>query len=245
MKKRTIFLSSLVVFLGTLITFPVREMAFSPALPNPLVPLLINPAMAQGNSPALPLSTPQENNAGLLQQEDLPPEFRALPSPVARSIGDRLRVVTRFFGQENFQLDRYSAFVNPTDLQIILGFTGSLPNQNDQLSFDSTIRQLQQPQFQQQLVNLLRRNLSELPQVNILDSQPLRNVNEVANSSAGVRMTVQFRNQVWLIDAVPFRRGGVGALAAVVYPRNVASPLAVAAVARRLDDRIIENSLLR
>jgi hypothetical protein len=245
MKKQTIFLSSLVVFLGTLVASPVREIGFSPALPDPLAHLLINPVTAQGNPSALPLSSSQENNAGLLQQEDMPPEFRALPNPVARSIGDRLRVVTRFFGQENFQIDRYSAFVNPADLQIILGFTGSLPNQNDQLSFDSTMRQLQQPQFQQQLVNLLRRNLSELPQVNILDSQPLRNVNEVANSSAGVRMTVQFRNQVWLIDAVPFRRGGVGALAAVVYPRNVASPLPVSAVARRLDDRIIESSLLR
>ncbi len=191
----------------------------------------------------MPLGSPREDNLGLLQQEDVPPEFRVLPSSVARSIGDRLRVVTRFFGQENFQLDRHSAFVNPTDLQIVLGFTGSLPNQNDQIGFDATIRQLQQPQFQQQLLSLLRRNISELPQVSILDSQPLRNLNEVANSSTGVRMTVQFRNQVWLIDAVPFRRGGVGALAAVVYPRSVTNPLAVSTVSRRLDDRIIENSL--
>lgn len=239
MKKQSIFLSLLVVLFGTLATPASKEMA----LPNSLSSLFINPVMAQGNSSVIPLSPLQENNLGLLQQEDVPPEFRVLPSSVARSIGDRLRVVTRFFGQENFQLDRHSAFVNPTDLQIILGFTGSLPSQNEQLSFDSTVRQLQQPQYQQQLVNLLRRNLSELPQVEILDSQPLRNLNEVANSSTGVRMTVQFRNQVWRIDAVPFRRGGVGALAAVVYPRAVANPLAVSTVARRLDDRIIENSL--
>ena len=241
MNKQTIFLSSLVVFLTTLAVPPAREMVASQTLPHYLVNLTTNPVMAQGNS--MPLSLPQENNPGLLQPEDMPPEFRVLPSPVARSIGDRLRVVTRFFGQENFQLDRYSAFVNPADLQIILGFTGSLPNQNDQASFDTTMRQLQQPQFQQQLVNLLRRNIAELPQVSIIDSQPLRNVNDVANASAGLRMTVQFRDQVWLIDAVPFRRDRVGALAAVVYPRNVASPLPVSAVARRLDDRIIENSL--
>jgi len=243
MKKQSIFLSSLVVFLGTLVTLPTRGINPVISLSNQLVYPFAKPVMAQGTSPVMPLSPRIENNLGLLQQEDVPPEFRVLPSPVARSIGDRLRVVTRLFGQENFQLDRYSAFVNPTDLQIILGFSGSLPNQTDQLNFDSAMRQLQQPQFQQQLVNLLRRNLSELPQVDILDSQPLSNLNEVANSSAGVRMTVQFRNQVWRIDAVPFRRGGVGALAAVVYPRNVASPLGVSEVARRLDDRIIENSL--
>ncbi len=242
MKKRSVFLGFLAVFLGTMALPKSLPSLFNNAV-NPVIQPSIAQVMAQGNSPIMPLSPPRENNLGLLQQEDVPPEFRVLPSPVARSIGDRLRVVTRLFGQENFQLDRYSAFVNPADLQIILGFTGSLPNQNDQLNFDSAMRQLQQPQFQQQLVNLLRRNLAELPQVDILDSQPLRNLNEVANSSAGVRMTVQFRNQVWRIDAVPFRRGGVGALAAVVYPRNVATPLAVSEVARSLDDRIIENSL--
>lgn len=238
MKNQSIFLSSLAVFFGAIALAPQ-------SLSSSVVNSAMNPVIAQANPLITPLNPALDNNLGLVQQEDVPAEFRVLPSSVARSIADRLRVVTRFFGQETFQFDRHSAFVNPTDLQIVLGFTGSLPTQTDQLNFDSTVQQLPQPQFRQQLLSLLRRSALELPQVDILDSQPLGTLNSIPNSSTGVRMTVQFRNQVWLIDAIPFRRNGVGALAAVIYPRNVSNPLAVSGVARRLDGRIIENSLMR
>jgi len=242
MKNQHLFLVSLAVFLGAVGLEVVGSVASPPSLIGSSINPAVQPVMAQ-DDPIIPSLNPSSDNLGLLRQEDVPAEFRLLPSPIARSISDRLRVITRFFGQENFQLDRHSAFVNPADLQVILGFTGSLPNQSDQFNFDSKIQQLQQPQFQQQLLGMLRRSSLELSQVEFLDSQPLGNISGVGNSAAGVRMTVQFRNQVWRIDAVPFRRGGVRALAAVVYPRNVASPLAALEIARRLDSRIVENSL--
>lgn len=211
----------------------------------------------QSNSPTNPQANPQTNpqiiaqalplaggsSPSWLQREDIPPEFRELPSNVARSIGDRFRVVTRFFGQETFQLDRYSAFINPADLQVVLAFSGSLPTQTDQLDFDSAMRRLQQPAFQQQFLGLLRQSALELPQVSILNYQPLPNLNQLANSSTGVRMTVQAGDRVWLMDIVPFRRSTVGALAVVIYPREVTNPLSVGTIAQRLDGRIIPTAL--
>jgi hypothetical protein len=216
---------------------------------NPQADLLVNSLI---NSQTNPEINPQiiaqvplngSNSLSWLQREDIPPEFRELPSNVARSIGDRFRVVTRFFGQETFQLDRYSAFINPADLQVVLAFSGSLPTQADQLDFDSAMRRLQQPDFQQRFLGLLRQSALELPQVSILNYQPLANLNQLANSSTGVRMTVQAGDRVWVMDIVPFRRSTVGALAVVIYPREVTNPLSVATIAQRLDGRIIPSTL--
>lgn len=193
------------------------------------------PAMAQFSS-SDPVRT-----TGVVERSDVPSEFRELPSTVAQSISDRLRLLTRFLGQDNFQFDRYSAFVNPTDLQVVLGFRGRLPSQTEQYNFDAAMQQLQQPQGQQELLNLLRRGTSDLFQINILDFQPLNNLNGVGDSSTGVKLTVQMRNQVWKIDMIPFRRGGVGALVAVVYPQSVSTPLSVVEVARKLDSRLLNE----
>ena len=213
---------------------------------NPQANLLVNSLINSQSNPqivaqAIPLSG--SSSLSWLQREDIPPEFRELPGNVARSIGDRFRVVTRFFGQETFQLDRYSAFINPADLQVVLAFSGSLPTQTDQLDFDAAMRRLQQPAFQQQFLGLLRQSALELPQVSILNYQPLANLNQLANSSTGVRMTVQAGDRVWLMDIVPFRRSTVGALAVVIYPREVTNPLSVGTIAQRLDGRIIPSAL--
>ncbi|NJL89152.1 MAG: hypothetical protein HC916_04615 [Coleofasciculaceae cyanobacterium SM2_1_6] len=216
---------------------------------NPQADLLVNSLINSASNPEFnpqiiaqaPLNSP--NSLSWLQREDIPPEFRELPSNVARSIGDRFRVVTRFFGQETFQLDRYSAFINPADLQVILAFSGNLPTQADQLDFDSTMRRLQQPAFQQQFLGILRQSALELPQVSILNYQPLPNLNQLANSSTGIRMTVQAGDRVWLMDIVPFRRSTVGALAVVIYPREVTNPFSVGTIAQRLDGRIIPSTL--
>jgi hypothetical protein len=213
---------------------------------NPQADLLVNSLITSQSNPqivaqAIPLSG--SSSLSWLQREDIPPEFRELPGNVARSIGDRFRVVTRFFGQETFQLDRYSAFINPADLQVVLAFSGSLPTQTDQLDFDAAMRRLQQPAFQQQFLGLLRQSALELPQVSILNYQPLANLNQLANSSTGVRMTVQAGDRVWLMDIVPFRRSTVGALAVVIYPREVTNPLSVGTIAQRLDGRIIPSAL--
>jgi hypothetical protein len=110
------------------------------------------------------------------------------------------------------------------------------------------MQQLQQPQGQQELLNLLRRGTADLPQIDIVDFQPLENLNNlngVGDTSSGVKLTVQMRNQVWKIDMIPFRRGGVGALVAVVYPRNVTTPLSAVEVARKLDGRLLDEYLAR
>ncbi len=258
--KLSIILGLLVVGGGSI----APEMLAIPEIPDLLRGILLNPVNAQVNNQVDPQvdllvnslinsqSNPQiiaqaplngSSSPSWLQREDIPPEFRELPGNVARSIGDRFRVVTRFFGQETFQLDRYSAFINPADLQVVLAFSGSLPTQTDQLDFDSAMRRLQQPAFQQQFLGLLRQSALELPQVSILNYQPLPNLNQLANSSTGVRMTVQAGDRVWLMDIVPFRRSTVGALAVVIYPREVTNPLSVGTIAQRLDGRIIPTAL--
>ncbi len=248
--KLSIILGLLVVGGGSI----APGMLEKPEMPDLLGGILLKPVNAQVNNQGDLQSNPQiiaqaiplsgsSISPSWLQREDIPPEFRALPDNVARSIGDRFRVVTRFFGQETFQLDRYSAFINPADLQVVLAFSGSLPTQTDQLDFDSAMRRLQQPDFQRQFLGLLRQSALELPQVSILNYQPLANLNQLANSSTGVRMTVQAGDRVWLMDIVPFRRNTVGALAVVIYPREVTNPLSVGAIAQRLDGRIIPSAL--
>ncbi len=181
-----------------------------------------------------------EQPSGLLTVDDVPSGFRELPPPVGGAIVNRVQNVTRFLDQTSLRLNRSSVFVNPDDLQLIMGLTGNLSSQPEQLNFDSFIRQLQTPQVQRQFLSLLRRNTLELQQVQVLDYQPLAGLNEIANSSTGMRLTVQLRDRVWRMDVVVFRRSSVGALAAVVYPQQVTAPVGVEEFARKLDARVVQ-----
>lgn len=177
-----------------------------------------------------------------LTLEDLPPGFTALPPELAATVASRLDVLKQQLGQGNMKLENFFAFVNPQNFQIVLGFTGKLPTQPEQASFDASLQQIQQPDVQQRMVGQLQNQLKSFGEVKVTEYKALPGLNNLANASTGMTMGLEMQGQPLQMDLAAFRRNGVGAFTAVMYAKGEKPALAVGDVAQKLDGRIVKLS---
>lgn len=180
-----------------------------------------------------------------LTLQDLPPGFQELPADLRPKIAAQLDIIKRASGQQNLSLDNYFAFVNPQQLEVVLGFSSLLPNQPlALLRFDARLQQLQQPKLRQQLVSRLQEALkaSQIG-INVVEQAALPDLNNLANTSAGMTFALQMQSLPLLrSDIAAFRRNQFGLLTAVVYLDGSKPAISLKDVATKLDDRILQSS---
>lgn len=183
--------------------------------------------------------------AASLTLQDLPAGFQELPAEIRPAIAAQLDTIKRVLGQQNLSLDNYFAFINPQQLQVVLGFSTILPNQPlALLKFDASLRQLQQPKLRQQLVNQVEQGLKASPLgINVVEEAALPELNNLANLSAGMTLALQMQNLPPLrTDIAAFRRNQVGSLTAVFYLDGTKPVVSIKDVATKLDDRLMQSS---
>lgn len=182
------------------------------------------------------------SNEVTLSLEDLPPGFQQLPKDVEPQIKPRLEALAQQLTQAGMKPGKMFVFVNPQTFQIVFGFTGMLANQPDSASFDATLKQLQEPEFQQQLIDQYREALKASQGIEILDVGAIPEANNIAESSTGMSVSLSMQGQPLLMDIAAFRRSNVGAFTVLMYPKDVTPTIQVSAIARKLDGRILQAS---
>lgn len=176
-----------------------------------------------------------------LTLQDLPSGFQELPAQIKPLIAAQLDTIKRVLGQQNLQLDNSFSFVNQQPLEVVLGFSTTLPNQPlTLLKFDASLQQLEQP-------NLGKKFQEELqavqPGIDVVDYKVLPDLNNIANSSRGITLAIKMQGIPPLrMEMVGFRRNKVGAFTAVFYLDGTQPVISVKDVAAKLDDRILQSS---
>ena len=182
------------------------------------------------------------SNEGTLSLGDLPPGFRELPKEVEPQIRPRFEALAQQLAQVGMKPGKFFVFVNPQTFQIVFGFTGTLANQPDLANFDASLKQLQEPEFQRQMIDQYREALKTSQGIEILEYGAIPDANNIAESSTGMSVSVSMQGQPVRLDVAAFRRSNIGAFTAIMYPNDQTPSLKVDAIARKLDDRIIESS---
>ncbi|MBD1877926.1 MULTISPECIES: hypothetical protein [unclassified Coleofasciculus] len=201
-------------------------------------------APASEASPAAsPAPTTQPASSEVkLTLEDLPAGFQELPPDVAVEIASKLDVLRQQLTQANMKPENFFAFVNPENYQIVLGFTGNMPNQPEQANFDAGLQEMQNPQKQQQMLSLLRERLKAYQGLEVVEYKPLPELNNLGNASSGMTLALKIQQQPVRMDIAAFRRNSTGALTAVMYVNGKKPAVQVGDVVRKLDSRILQVS---
>lgn len=202
-------------------------------------------ALAQTPNPATvaPVVAPQQTApTAALTLEDLPEGFQELPPQVTAELITQFDSFRNQLAQSSLKPEKFFAFVNRKDFQVIVGFTGTLPNQPEQATFDASLKQLQEPEVQQQMMNQFRQGLKAAPGIEFINYSPLPELNNVAEAGTGMSVAVSMQGKPVRLDIASFRRNRVGAVAAVMYTDGQAPLISVNDVVRKLDNRILQFS---
>jgi hypothetical protein len=175
-----------------------------------------------------------------LALEDLPPGFTALPPELSASLASRLQALNAQLPTGNLKPENFFAFVNPKSFQIVLGFTGQLPNETQRVEFDTSLKQLQQPDVQKRTLSLLQEKLKTFGEVKVTEYRGMPELNNLADTSTGFTIALEMRGQPLRLDLATFRRNEIGAFTGVIYTNGETPLIAVGDVARKLDGRLAQ-----
>jgi hypothetical protein len=187
---------------------------------------------------AVEQSAPTQPTQATLTLEDLPSGFTELPPNIAAMLASRLEVIKQQLGQENMKPENFFAYVNPQNFQIVLGFTGKLPNHAEQASFDASMEKAKQPDVQQKTLSLLQEQLKTFGEVKVTEYRLIPELNNLANASTGMTLALEMKGQPLRFDVAAFRRNTMGALTGVIYANGEKPAIGVGDLARKLDQRI-------
>ncbi|MFE1748173.1 hypothetical protein [Coleofasciculus sp. H7-2] len=225
--------------------------SFQSTFATPLIVAQEAPVQTPAPEPKVAPSAPAPTQAPTTQPassdvkltlEDLPAGFQELPPDVAVEIASKLDVLRQQLTQANMKPENFFAFVNPENFQIVLGFTGNMPNQPEQAKFDAGLQEMQNPQKQQQMLSLLRERLKAYQGLEVVEYKPLPELNNLGNASGGMTLALKIQEQPVRMDIAAFRRNSTGALTAVMYVNGKQPAVQVGDVVRKLDSRILQVS---
>jgi len=180
------------------------------------------------------------SSAAILTLEDLPPGFQQLPPALVSQLASQFKAFSQQLAPGDLNPDNFFAFLNPATFQVVLGFTGDVPEQSEQINFDTNLQKLEDPQAQEQVVDLLTEKLNEFGGIQIENYAPIPEMKTVADASAGMTMLVNMQGQPLRLDMASFRRNDVVAFTGVLYPNEQESLVQVGELANKLDERIVK-----
>ncbi len=207
--------------------------------------LAVTPAQA-APSPTLPLSpsptTPLSTTAPVkLTLQDLPQGFQELPPDVKSMLTSRLATLKSALPIDKVPLENLFAFVQPNQLEVVMGFTDSLA-QPQQAQFDATLQNLQKPAGIAQFAAKFKQQIQQVPGVQVSEPQIIPQDSKIGNNSAGMTFIITMQGMPLRMDITSFRRGGVAALTAVTYMDKAKPLVSIKDIASKLDSRIVKSS---
>jgi hypothetical protein len=190
---------------------------------------------------------PQTSSKVTLTLEDMPPGFQAVPPQMTANFVEMLK---KQLGQFSLNPENLFAFMSQTssspssqtasssqNAQIVVGYTGTL-KETDRVQFDDYIKKMQQPEFQQEMIDEIRDKLKNSTGIQIEDFSSIPELNNMSEVSTGMSLKISMAGQPMRIDIGSFRRNSYGALTAVMYPDGQPPKISLSEIARKLDGRI-------
>ena len=205
--------------------------------------LAIAPAQAVPVTPTPnpPSSEPAASPVTLTLQ-DLPAGFQEVPPEIKPQFAAQLENLKQALVQQNLQLDNSFVFVNPDQIQLVLGFTGMLRDQPQQAKFDAGLQELQQPEARQQLISKVQKGLQSVQGIEVVGYEALPELNNLADESTGMTLALKMQGIPVRMQIAGFRRSQVGSFTAVLYLDGAKPVLPVKDVVSKLDNRILQSS---
>ncbi len=215
----------------------------------------LSPMIAQTEPSASPQVTPepqmtpqpQTSSKVTLTLQDMPPGFQAVPPQMTANFVDMLK---KELGQVSLNPENMFAFMSQTstapsspttsssqNAQIVVGYTGTL-KETERAQFDDYIKKMQQPEFQQEIIDQIRERLKESTGIQIEEYSSIPELNNMGEVSTGMTLKISMAGQPMRIDIGSFRRNSYGALAAVMYPDGQPPMITLSEISRKLDGRI-------
>ena len=186
------------------------------------------------------IAQPISSSAATLTLEDLPPGFQQLPPTLISQLASQFEAFSQQLAPGNLNPENFFAFVNPATFQMVLGFTGDVPEQSEQMNFDTNLQKLDDPQAQEQVVDLVTEKLKEFGGIQVENYALMPEMKTLADASAGMTMLVNMQGQPLRLDMAGFRRNDVVAFTGVLYPNEQESIVQVRELVNKLDDRIVK-----
>jgi hypothetical protein len=219
-KPQLAFILSIFTFIAQLAVTPAFAETVAPS-PQPLVPV----------QPTNPTSSPT-----VLTVKDLPPGYKEVPPEFKKLIAAQLEPFYQILTKENLPLNNFFAFIEPQKMEVVMGLTGILLNQAQQAKFDTALKQVQTPEFQQQITKLGKK-LKSAQGVEILGYKELPEFNNLGNASTGLSLDTKIQETPVKFDVVGFRRDRLSAFTAVLYPTGNQPSVSVKDMVTKLDAR--------
>ena len=223
----TLCLLTGVIFSGTIVRAAIQQRIVQSGITEP------------ANSQIIAQQT--SLSAATLTVEDLPTGFQQLPPVLVSQFAGQFEAFSQQLALGNLNPENFFAFVNPATFQVVLGFTGDVPEQSEQMNFDTNIQKLNDPQTQEQMVDLLTEKLKEFGGVQIENYASMPEMKTVADASAGMTMLVNMQGQPLRLDIASFRRNDVVVFTGVLYPNEQESLVQVGDLVKKLDKRIVNT----
>ncbi|MGA9378326.1 MAG: hypothetical protein WBV73_06110 [Phormidium sp.] len=200
------------------------------------------PPATQQIPAATTLTQPVYSNA-VLTVQDLPPGFKELPPEVTAQVQTQFELLSSQLAKAGMKPEKFFAFINPDTLQMVVGFTSLISNQPDQGNFDVILKQMQQPEYQQQMMNQIRESIKSNQGIKIVDYGMIPSVNNnIGETASGMTVGIDLQGQILQLDLASFRRSNVGAFTAIIYRKGDRPTVNLDAVARQLDTRIVQTA---
>jgi len=220
-----ILLSWIVVALASLACNPATILGPTPtptasSTPTPTSTPTASPTPVPSSTP-LPTETPEP--LGLLRLEDLPPGFESVPP---EDFG--LQEGQEF--AEGFTIGNAFAYVEPTNFEVVFGFTMPLERRLDQVGFDVA---LDRPEV------LIEAFVAGLGETGYEEVAVLEGMDQIGDKSNGIGLVMFVDPLAFQVEMIIFRKGELGAFLMLMYfegeqPQTSIRALAEAMAARAL-----------
>ncbi len=227
MKPQLAFILSIFTFIAQLAVTPAYAQTVAPVQPT-------NPTSSPSVAPIKP--TNLTSSPTVLTIQDLPPGYKEIPPELKKLIATQLEPFYQILTKENLPLNNFFAFIEPQKMEVVMGFTGILVSPEQQVKFDNALKEVQTPEFQQQITKLGQR-LKSVQGVEILGYKTLPEFNNLANASTGLSLDTKIQETPVKFDVVGFRRDRLSAFTAVLYPTGNQPSVSVKDVVAKLDAR--------
>lgn len=202
--------------------------------------LIGTPVLRVDASPIAPAVVAQQTApTPKLTLADMPSGFQELPPEIASQLLSQLTAFAPQLAQANLKPEDLFAFVNPENLQVVVGITGNIAESTQQASFDAALQEIQKPESQRAVIDNVRKLAQSNPALQGLEIVDYKTLPlSVATTSTGLSLTMKVQNIPLKMEMAIFRRNNVMAFTAVGYPTDQTPRIGLTEVAQKLDGRI-------
>lgn len=179
-----------------------------------------------------PVAIAQTQSLAPLTLADLPDGFIEPPPAIAAQIQQQIQVMSSQIQQGGINPEDYFAFVHPQTMQVIVGFTGTVTDQN---TFDQYVEQAQNPAMQAYIFNQIQERLKNITNVQIENYGSLGGFENLGDRAAGIQMDVQIYGTTFKTQMVTFRRANAAAFATLMYPQGQTEMISLPIIAQKIN----------